>query len=683
MKKCLFVFFCLTYFSAFATDYYISSEGRDSADGISPETPWQSLSKINSITPFLKPGDKVLFKRGNIFTGTLRITTSGLPGNPIIVGAYGQGPDPELSGFTTIKSWKKYKSGIYLSHVRCESPVNIVTVNGMNTPKGRWPDSNLLYVDCHDAKISFTDNELCSAPDWNGAKAVIRKNAYIWDVIEITKHKDNLIVYSGDSDYEINDGSGYFIQENIRTLNLHGEWYYEGNIIYMYFGTDPGNHVVKVSSTDQLVFLNGARYINIENISFSGANTYSIQIRNSGYITIQNCKINHTGNTAIFGPWWGNSPGCRIINNTIENSANNAIKLNGDHTYASILGNRIINTGLVIGLGGSGDETYNAVNVFGDNSMIKNNIIENTGYMGINFRGENSVVANNLIVNFNIVKNDGGGIYTYAGSGTPKSGQRINRNIVVNGIGSCEGIPDRSTEAFGIYIDDRSLDIEIAENTVSNCSTAGIYLHNAHEISIYGNIIYNNGYGSLNHGCQVLLVHDNYSPDDPIRNVRVFKNLLFNTRENTRIISFASVKNDISQFGSSENNYFMNASGIDKIIKLWEKGWREAVVDISLDEWRQKTGQDLITTTLPDIVRIIKNSGESMTLCHSGSAQNMYNGEFFQRYLETRLEYNSNDTTKTILLDRTYFDVKGSKHEKYIVLSPFSSAILMRLKDGI
>ncbi len=683
MKKYLFPIFWLIYFSAFATDYYVSSEGLDSADGLAPETSWKSISKINARFPFLKPGDRVLLKRGDVFSGTLRISSSGLPGNPIVIGAYGEGPDPVISGFTDIRTWKKHKSGIYTSHFKCESPVNLVTVNEINTPKGRWPDNKLLSVDSHNARISFTDDELSSDPDWTGAQAVIRKNAYIWDAVNIIKHKDNVIIYSGGSDYEINDRYGYFIQNDIKTLNLHGEWLYKGNTFYMFFGTDdPYKYSVRVSSTDQLVYLNGASHITIENLSFEGANTYSLQIRNSGYITIQNCKINHTGNTAIFGPWWGNSPGCRIINNKIENSASNGIKLNGDHTNATISGNRILNTGLAVGMGGNGDGTYNAVHVLGDNCLIKNNIIENSGYMGINFRGENSVVANNFISNFNILKNDGGGIYTYAGSGNPKSGQKITGNIVLNGIGMSEGIPGRTADASGIYIDDRSCNIEITGNTVSDCSTAGIYLHNAHEIDISCNNIYNNGHGSYNHGSQLLMVHDNYSPNDPVRNVRLYDNVLFSAKGNPGIIAFSTIKNDVGSFGSSDNNYFVSSPANNKIIRIWEKGWRGPALNLSLDEWQIKTGQDLFTKTLTDIVNVIVNQKQVRDSDKSDFGTNKYNNkEVHMEVMEARLEFNSSAVTKTIHLDKTYYDLKGLKYDKYIELTPYSSVILIRLKD--
>ena len=43
--------------------YYVSCEGDDKNDGLTPETPWKSLEKVSSA--YLYEGDGVLFKRGD------------------------------------------------------------------------------------------------------------------------------------------------------------------------------------------------------------------------------------------------------------------------------------------------------------------------------------------------------------------------------------------------------------------------------------------------------------------------------------------------------------------------------------------------------------------------------------------------------------------------------------------
>ena len=59
-----------------ATYYFSSSEGNDSrtaAQAQNESTPWKSIDKLNSIIGSLSPGDRVLFKRGETFYGTIKM----------------------------------------------------------------------------------------------------------------------------------------------------------------------------------------------------------------------------------------------------------------------------------------------------------------------------------------------------------------------------------------------------------------------------------------------------------------------------------------------------------------------------------------------------------------------------------------------------------------------------------
>ncbi|MDD4622488.1 MAG: hypothetical protein PHG71_04555 [Kiritimatiellae bacterium] len=78
-----------------ATFYVDSERGDDSAEGLAPEAPWRSLDRVNSAE--LVPGDKVLFKRGGLWRGTLR-AQKGAKEAPLLYGAYGAGPKPIIQG---------------------------------------------------------------------------------------------------------------------------------------------------------------------------------------------------------------------------------------------------------------------------------------------------------------------------------------------------------------------------------------------------------------------------------------------------------------------------------------------------------------------------------------------------------------------------------------------------------
>jgi len=74
--------------------YYVDSEaGDDAADGISPRTAWRTLARVNAAD--VLPGERVLFRRGGLWRGTLR-PHSGAEGAPVYYGAYGTGAKPIL-----------------------------------------------------------------------------------------------------------------------------------------------------------------------------------------------------------------------------------------------------------------------------------------------------------------------------------------------------------------------------------------------------------------------------------------------------------------------------------------------------------------------------------------------------------------------------------------------------------
>lgn len=73
--------------------YYLDViNGNDDNVGTSPDKAWRTLETLNSVS--LNAGDKVLLKRGSIFTGILEISAKGMPEKRIIIDAYGEGKKP-------------------------------------------------------------------------------------------------------------------------------------------------------------------------------------------------------------------------------------------------------------------------------------------------------------------------------------------------------------------------------------------------------------------------------------------------------------------------------------------------------------------------------------------------------------------------------------------------------------
>ena len=71
--------------------YYVSNEGCDDNDGLTPESAWKTLAKVSE-TEFSK-GDGVFFRRGDIFRGFLKTRSD------VTYAAYGEGDKPRFYGW--------------------------------------------------------------------------------------------------------------------------------------------------------------------------------------------------------------------------------------------------------------------------------------------------------------------------------------------------------------------------------------------------------------------------------------------------------------------------------------------------------------------------------------------------------------------------------------------------------
>ncbi len=89
--------FCAGIVSGHAATYHLdSASGNDTADGLTPSTAWQSLTKANSVV--YQPGDSLLLKSGATWTGRLQPQGSGTPAARIVIDRYGSGPKPLIHG---------------------------------------------------------------------------------------------------------------------------------------------------------------------------------------------------------------------------------------------------------------------------------------------------------------------------------------------------------------------------------------------------------------------------------------------------------------------------------------------------------------------------------------------------------------------------------------------------------
>lgn len=560
----LILFFCAFLSnSSFAINYYFSTltgdDSRTSSQAQNQVTPWKSIAKLNSFFESLKPGDAVYFKSGEIFNGSIVVKKSGTATLPIIIGAYGDGDKPIINGLVTLSDWIDIGNGIYqTSCTSCKIDNSLLLINGEVQQLGRFPNNDYLYYESTVGNTAIIDNQLSTTVNWTGAEVVIRKNRWIIDRAKITSQVGNRINYAvGTTDLPIKN-FGYFFQNDLKTLDAFGEWYMDPitKKMHTFFGKDqPNNYTIKSTEQNTLLSITSFSNIIIQDLSFIGANTNTIEIKFAQNIVISNCNIDQSGNIGISITATTN---LRVSNSTISNSLNMAIDLDSGSGNAMITDNMIKNSGVFAGMAKSGSGTYQGIMSFGANTIIAYNTIENTGYNGIYFGGDESDVRNNLIKNFCLVKDDGGGIYT--GDYFVSTGKKITNNIIIDGKGAPKGTDNLAlSDAHGIYIDVKSSGVEIVNNTVTQCHS-GLKIGNAMNIIANGNTFFDNE-------LQLDIGQRDIAPNYLIRNIKIDNNILFAKSYDQLTSDYHSYANDIRSFGTSDHNFILRPYD-DKVTML-------------------------------------------------------------------------------------------------------------------
>ncbi len=119
----------LTLFSsvAAAATYYVSPAGSDANNGVSPNTAWQTVARVNASA--FQPGDQVLFQRGGQWHESLIASSSGTQTSPITFGDYGSGAKPKFWGSVVLTNsqFQAIGNGLYVYSIA--SPVYSVLAN--------------------------------------------------------------------------------------------------------------------------------------------------------------------------------------------------------------------------------------------------------------------------------------------------------------------------------------------------------------------------------------------------------------------------------------------------------------------------------------------------------------------------------------------------------------------------
>ena len=473
--------------AAKASSVYVSPLGNDSADGRSPGTAWQSLKKVSDAMPFLTAGTQVLLERGAVFRGTLEL--DGVQGNaasPYTLGAYCQGDAPIITGFVEQTEWGSAGANLWeTTCTACPDDAALLRLDGDIQALGRWPnrdDKNegyLLYDD-FEGRTSLSDAEL-SQTDWSGAAAVVRTRPWVLDRMNIERISGDTMTLGEGSTYDFWAGGGYFIQNHPDTLDQNGEWAYDAatSTLQLYSETDPNTRIIQTSDTANLISLVGSSHITFQDIRLEGASGANVTGASCSDIRFSNISVQDSDKGIILDT----CKNIEVTDSTLRSTLDNGLDLS-QCDGCKVTGALLEDIAIFPGMGENGNYHYIGLQLGGAGSVVEYSEVNGVGHVPIIARSF-SKVRYNKILNYHLTKLDGGGVYTYAANDI-----EIHNNIIARGLGTKTAIPWNTTLTNGIYIDQRSRNLRVYDNTLAYTTGSGIKVHSSQNNIIENNTVF-------------------------------------------------------------------------------------------------------------------------------------------------------------------------------------------------
>lgn len=241
--------------------YYVSAEGDDSNDGLSPDKAWKSIERLR--TAKLEVGDGVLFRRGDEFRATL------IPG-----------------------AWSSIKtvSGVtYSSYGDGAKPVLNSSIDASGS--GKWKATQWENVWEYTEKLSGTDADIGTII-FDGGKA--------WGIkVSVNPQKQTrMFIGKTFNGIDKNDApeEAWILPYNVkRELEFHHNW--DNDTLYVYSSKgNPGERFDKIELVPRRhCFWGDAKDVLIDNLDIYGAGGHGVSTANCERYTVQNCLFRWIG----------------------------------------------------------------------------------------------------------------------------------------------------------------------------------------------------------------------------------------------------------------------------------------------------------------------------------------------------------------------------------------------------
>lgn len=353
--------------------WYVSPNGDDKNDGMTPETAKKTVGHIGAEDKKLKPGDVVLFERGGEWRGQKLWTKPG-----VTYSAYGEGPKPILN----------------------RSPLNGADKALWELVEGTqniWKYTGKI-MDCGTLVLDNEKHAFKHTPSYIDGKYMVKNTSNVFDPAKhLTKDLDFVQL-----DYT---KAGKF--PSLDQTDCYGT---------IYFRCDNGNPGEVFKSIEFAVRDHGMvcmKDVTIDNIEIRNAGAHGISSGNCAGLTVRNCVFE----------WIGG--GIQGYTNGFPTRYGNAVETWGKSDDMKVY-NNYINQAYDAGITNQYRKDENTELCYIKNSHFHGNVIKNAKYpieifLHQNYTDETNLI-NNLLIENNYFLDIGKGIPQQATDGTTAAG---------------------------------------------------------------------------------------------------------------------------------------------------------------------------------------------------------------------------------------------------------------------
>ncbi len=627
-----------------AVTYYVAPNGNDTNNGTSQNSPWRTIQRAQQVTQSMQPGDKILFQRGGTYHGKLNLNASGTAANPMYFGAYGEGPDPIISGGVPVTQWTVHEGNIWRAPF--EQAPKYLIANSTPMTLARYPNTGWMH-NVQGSNSSVSDPANLGQPNghWNGATIVARTTNYSYEKMTVSSFANGTLTFPAIGHNFSDKNWGFFIQNSLHALDAEGEWYHDAAAGQLYFRA-PGNADPNTMNVLASVYDHGfapgwqREHIHVENMVFQGQTAAGVSTEVAHHVIIRNCTfrymykgISSSGSNNLY------------TDNHFHDTYASAINIYGEPN-TRVENNTFERIAMVPG-GGEDGWGYFGVTISGQNTVIRGNVMDQVGYIAIGTT-TNGLVERNVVRHACAILNDGAAI-TFDDC----DGVIVRDNIVEDMVCDLTSVATShvaySKIGFGIYFGNRVIkNTTVERNTVTRCDGAGIHVDHTKLNS--GNIVRDNVLFDNAVQLSISDYSNNNTPGGsppwhvPAFNTVYSGNVMYAIQPDQVCMRQTHVySTNMVDFGTFTNNRYFNPYE-ELSIKIWVQPASTTHL-LTLERWQAEHGEDAGSTRSP--LRL-----PAYEVLDVMSAESITNGQFTQNVNG----WSGWPTTTQVTQDHTYLD---------------------------